>query len=343
MPYPPKSSNLSVLLAKAETTYGTPVAVTGGADAQLLALSDRHEGLVKRDALYKGDSGPAPGNTGMLPRFKQAGFFDVMSMPFRFKGKGAAYSASIKPAGFVLFQAAGFDLAFSGGAGAEKWTGTPTPDATIPTALTTEYYHFGEKYAGTGALCSLNWEFGNGAPPLFGFDFQWIANGQVVDGAAPAATYPDLTVIEPIAYRATVEIGTFLTGVVRSGGFKANRKLVARPNLNGSSEHMGFYSTSWEPEVTVVVEKTALVASPFHTAAGLDARRLMQDAGQFAMTVGWNQTVQYNRFKQVMAQVQLAGDVQDTHEDGVPTWTIRAVPIPSTPGATFDWMSLVWD
>lgn len=343
MPYLSKLGNLSVFLAKAETTYGTPIALAAAADAQLLALSDRHEGLVKRDALYKGDSGPAPGNMGMLPRFKQAGFFDAMAMPFRFKGKGAAYSAVIKPAGFVLFQAAGFDLAFSGGAGAEKWTATPTPDATIPTSLTTEYYHFGEKYAGAGALGSMDWEFGNGAPPLFTFNLSWIANGKVVDAAAPTtAVYPDLTVIEPIAYGATINIGSFLTGVVRSGSFKSGRKLVARPNLNGSSDHMGFVSTSWEPEVTLVCEKTALVASPFHTAAGLDARRLMEDAGQFAITVGWNQAVQYNRLKQVMSQVQLI-DVQDTQEDGVPTWTIRGQPIASTPGTVYDWMSLVYD
>lgn len=342
MPYLTKLANLSVFLAKAETTYATPVALVAGSDAQLLALSDRHEGLVKRDALYKGESGPAPGNLGMLPRFKQAGFFDTASIPFRFKGKGAAYSTSVKPAGFVHFQAAGLDLAFSGGVGTEKWVATPTPDATIPTSLSTEYYHFGEKYAGTGALCSLGWEFGNGAPPLFTFDYQWIANGQVVDGAAPSATYPDLAVIEPIAYRADVRIGTFLTGVVRSGSFKANRKLVARPNLNGTSEHMGFVSTGWEPELTLVVEKTALVASPFHTAAGLDARRLMQDAGQFFVRVSWNPTVQYNRLSHDMNQVQLV-DVQDSHEDGVPTWTIRGVPVASTPGTVYDWMSLAWD
>lgn len=342
MPYPTKLANLSVFLAKAETTYASPVALVASADAQLLALSDRHEGLVKRDALYKGDSGPAPGNTGMLPRFKQAGFFDTATIPFRFKGKGAAYSASVKPAGFVHFQAAGLDLAFSGGAGAEKWTATPTPDATIPTALSTEYYHFGEKYAGTGALCSFGWEFGSGAPPLFTFDYQWIANGKIVDAAAPAATYPDLTVIEPIAYQGTITLGSFSAGIVRSGSFKANRKLVARPNLNAQSDHMGFVSTGWEPELTLVVEKTALVATPFHTSAGLDARRLMEDAGQFSVIVGWNQGTQYNRLKQTMAQCQLSG-IDDTHEDGVPTWTIRMVPLPSTPGATFDWLSLVWD
>lgn len=342
MPYPAKTSNVSCLLMKVESTYGTFTAPAAATDAMLLALSDRYPGLIKKDWLYDGSSGPAPGHTAGLNRYAKVGPFFTGDFTMRAKGYGAAYSASNKPNIHVMLQISGMDATGSFVASSEKWTYSITPDTTTPSSGSMEYYHQGQKYAGTGALASMSYEVKQGGPPLFKFATKAIQNSDVIDASAPTPTYPTNSVLEPVAFGSAFTIGSFLTAVVRSASFDGGRNLdTARPNLNGSTAHMGWVSTEWKPKYTVTIERSAFVGSPFHTSSGIDYYKLAEAATQIGIIqqVG---TAQYNRMKHNMPQSILV-DVNEDTDGGVATVTLTFEPVSTTPGITYDWMTLVFD
>lgn len=342
MPYPSKYGSTAVFLAKEESTYATAVAVAAATDAHLLAISDRYQSAITKDWMYKGDLGPAAGNFGSLPKIAKAGAFYKVSVPARLKGAGAAYAAGVKNSHHPLLKACGLDATGSFGGGSEKWTFAPTADGTAPTSLTCEYYHGLQKYAGVGALGTLSYEGGGGPPPIFTFDFSMIANGDVTEAALPSATYPALTVFEPGSYLATITIGSFLTAAVRNVKFVANRKIdTTRPNMNGASSHLGFVAGGWDPMVTVTLERTVFQTTPFHNSSGLDAYKLSEAATQIG-TIFQFGSAQYNRMKHNMAQSQLF-DVRETSDGALKLWELDFVPISTTPGSTYDFLSLVFD
>jgi hypothetical protein len=342
MPFPAKTSNVSCLLMKTESTYGTFATPAAATDAQLLALSDRYPGLVKKSYLYGGESGPAPGNTAGLPRYGKVGPYFEAEFPMRAKGFGAAYSASNKPNIHSMLLISGMDGTGSFVAASEKYTYTITSDASVASSGSYEYYHQGQKYAAAGVLASMSYEIRAGGPPLFKFATKGIQNSDVVDTSIVSPTYPTLSVLEPVSFGGTFTIGAFLVAVVRSANFEGGRSLdTARPNLNGASAHMGFVSTEWKPKFTVSLERTSFVGSPYHTTAGIDYYKLAEAATQISCLLQVGST-QYNRFKHTFAQSQLA-DVSEGNDGGVATVDLTFEPVSTTPGITYDWSSFLFD
>lgn len=341
MPFPAKTKNVSALAMKTEATYGTYTAPSFATDAILLALSDRYTGLVKKSWMYDGKIGPAPGHLGQLPRNTKVGAQLEADFPMRMKGFGAAYSAANRPNVHVPFVISGMDGTFSGSVGTEKWTYTITDDASLESSASFDYQNGGQIYKGAGALANLSYEARGGGPPLFKFAVKAIQASDVVDGALSAATYPNLSVMEPNAFGGVFTLGAYLTAAVRSCSFESGRGLdTVRPNLNGASSHLGWLATEWNPRLTVTIERTAFVGSPFHTASGIDYYKLAEAATQVVGLIQFG-TVQYNRMKHNLPLMQLA-DASEGNDGGVATVDLMWEPVSSAPN-NYDFMNFVFD
>lgn len=336
MPAPAKLMNLSALLLKAEATYGTAVAVTSTADGHLLALSDRHAGILTLDYLYDGRLGPSPGNLGDLRRVPQAGRAITGDIPMRFRGAGTTYAATVLPSLHTPWKIAGFDSTLSGG----FYTYTPTADSLTYSSGTAEYYKRGEKWTSRGTLASWGFQFDGAAPPIHTFGVRGIADTAIADASMVAPTYPNASVVEPLAAGVTCTIGSWTAIGLKSGSFAMNRTMEARVGLEATDAHLGFAPTGYDPELRLVVETSALVGPPYHTVAGLDPYTLRSSANNFAvvLTVGG---ASFNRFRLNLAQAQLV-DAVPGNEGAVATTELVIKPYSSTPVAN-DICSIVCD
>lgn len=316
MGYPAKLMNLSALLAKVESTYGTAVAVTATADGQLLALSDRFPGSLQLAYVFDGEVGAAPGNLGMLKRVGALGRTITGQIPMRAKGAETTYAATVLPNIHTMLKISGFDATLSGG----FYTYTPTADSVTYSSATMEYYKRGEKWTSRGTLA--NWAFSadNPGAPIHTFDVRGIADTAIADAAMVAPTYPTLTTAEPLAAGLTCSIGSFVAPVVRSCSFTMNRNYDnPRVNLTAADVHEGFVPNGYDPELRLVVESTALT---YPTASGgFDPykMRLNAEAVAVSVTIG---SVSFNKYTVALAQAQL---VEFSPQNDGPVATIELV------------------
>lgn len=341
MPFPAKTGNTHLLIAKPESTYGTFTAPSASTDVKELALSDRHTSLVQKGHWYDGMVGPSPGNTGFLPRIPKLGAFLDGTFPMRFKGFGAAYSASNKPNVHDMLLFCGYAATGSFTGGSEKWTYDPSTDVAVHSSGSYRYYHGGQIYEGAGLLGIMSYESQLGAPPLFTFVTKAIQNADVTDGAPPAATYTHLAVVPFSSAGATITLGSFLTAAVRKVRYESGRNLeTMRPNLNGTSVLLGWVSTERNPRLTVTIERTTFVGSPFHTSSGIDYYKLAEAATQVTGLIQFG-SVQYNRLKHNLLRMQLA-DVAEGNDGGVKTVDLTFEPKALDP-VSYDWENFVAD
>ena len=124
MPALAKNINILGALAKIETTYGTAVALATTSDGLQLSYPDRNAGApLTLNYAFDGAVGVNPGSLSNLPLVAPGGKSFTGQLPIRFKGAGAAYSASVTPsAAHLLLQIAGFDAAVTTTTTVEKWT-----------------------------------------------------------------------------------------------------------------------------------------------------------------------------------------------------------------------------
>jgi len=319
--------NLSALLLKAEATYGTAIAVTATADGHLLALSDRHPGILSLEYAYDGRLGPSPGNLGDLRRVPQVGRTISGDVPMRFRGAGTTYATTVLPNLHTPWRIAGFDSTLSGG----FYTYTPTADSLTYTSGTAEYYKRGEKWTSVGTLASWGFRFDSAAPPIHTFGVKGIASVAIADSAVVAPTYPNLTVVQPVAAGVVCTIGSWTSVAIKAASFVMNRSFEARMGLEAADGHLGFVPTGYDPEFRITVDSTALVGTPFHTAGGFDPYQLRSTANNFAvaLTVG---STSFNKYTLNLAQAQLV-DVVMGNEGGTATTELVIKPYASTPVA----------
>lgn len=334
--YPAKLMNLQALLAKVEATYGVAVAVAATADGQLLAISDRYPGLASLRYSDNGDMGPSPGNLGGLRRVGSVGRSIVLPVTMRFKGGGTTYATTVTPNIDTFLQIGGLTPTLAGGA----YTYVPTVDGITYKSATAEYYKRAEKWTARGMLGNIKLTVDGPKAPLWLFDTVAICDTTISDSSIAAPTYPNGSVQEPVAQGCTFTMGSFVTPELKSLEFDFGRSIDnPRWDLTQAQGLAGFTPGGYSPTLKVKIASTALVASPFHTSAGLDAYRLQEAANNFGaaliMTGG-----SYNGFNLSMPQVQVS-DVQADNENGEATWTITMVPYNSTPVVQTDIFSIV--
>lgn len=300
------------LLLKAEASYNAGGTVTGTADGFLMCeptvptLTPLHDGARR---------GTPPGMGGNLRRVAPSAFEIAFQLMHEAKGAAAAYSASVFPSVHRALLGAGFDGAVTTTASSEKWDYTPTPLSGTPTSLLGELYARAEKYPFTGAYLNLErlaWD--DLGIPLFTFGVRGLL-GTIADAAIPTVTYPTLTTEPPRAVNIGFTLGSWTTtAVVRSGSLQMQREIMPRANQNGATGHAGFSPGRRNPVFECLVEAPALVATPFHTSAGIDPYQFFSNATEVAAQVSFGST-QYNRLKVILGRVQMSQPVQ-LEEDG---------------------------
>lgn len=303
MPAAAKLINVLGALAKIQTASGTAATLSTTADGLLLQYPDRNVGApLTLNYSFDGQVGVYPGNLGSLPLSPPGGKSFTWEAPVRFKGKGAAYATTTTAAdAHLLLQIAGFTGSF----GASAWTYTPTPATTAPKYATMACYARGELWP--LKECIANWSFtaSDPAPPTHTFSISGIANGDVTDVTLPSITYNDTTVLPPVASGMSITIGSFTTNaVVYSVNFALNRTIEPRVALTSGTGHEGFIPGGINPQITVQVEATAFVGSPYHTSAGLDPIKLKEAGTAIAFSYQCGST-QYNRWKVSSTAAQL--------------------------------------
>lgn len=303
MPYPAKLMNLTALLAKTEATYGTAVAVTATADGQLLALSDRYNGVLSLNYQTDGDVGPSVGNLGPIKRVANVGRTISGQIPMRAKGGGTTYAATVTPNIHTMLKISGFDATLSSG----TYTYTPSVDGVTYSSATMEFYKRGEKWTGRGALANWSWSTDGNKIPIHLFDVRAIADTAIADAAIVAPTYPTLSTVEPIAAGVVVNIGTFVAPVVRSVSFNMNRNIdTTRGDITAADGHQGFVPNGYQPEMKIVLESTALTYPT--SSSGFDPYKQILNGEALAVSAqfGTVGSSTYNNWKVNLPQAQLA-------------------------------------
>lgn len=342
MPALAKPINIIGALAKIESTYGTAVALSTTSDGFLLSYPSRDGAPVSVDYAFDGTVGVNPGNLSDLPLSPPGGKSYSIDLPVRFKGAGAAYSASVvPPQAHLALQICGFDAAVTTTTTVEKWTYTPQVVTSAYKGATFGLYTRGELWAMKGGVADWSFTFDNPGPPTHTFALKAIANGDVTDVTCPSITYSANSVDPPNANGITAVIGSFTTNaVVYSGSFRLGRTIEPRVALTSGTGHEGFVPGGYKPELTLQVEDTAFVGSPYHTSAGLDPIKLREAATKITVSVQFGST-QYNRWKLTLSNAQLF-NVQPAANGRAACWDLTFKPSASTPIALDD-LSVVFD
>jgi hypothetical protein len=337
MPALAKAINILGALAKIETTYGTAVALATTSDGLLLSYADRNFGApLNIDYAFDGSVGVNPGSLSDLPLSAPGGKSFSGDLPLRFKGSGAAYSASVKPAAAdIALRICGLSATLSTTTGAESYTYAPQSPTAAYESATMDLYARGEKWPIKGVIADLSMAFDSPAPPIITLAVRGFSNGNVVDAVLPNITYPHLSVDPPNANGITLVIGSFTTNAVAySGSFRLQRVIEPRVALTSGTGHEGFVPGGYKPELTVQVEDTAFVGSPFHTSAGLDPILLKEAATKITVSLQFGST-QYNRHKITLSNAQLF-NVQPSSNGRAATWDLTFKPSASSPIALDD-------
>lgn len=330
MPAPAKTVEVGGLLLKVETTYGVDAVPVAGSDGVQMHLTDRFALGAPARLAYRGDgsAGLNPGNIGPRRRQAKSGRSLTMPIPHQFKGPGVAYSASVFPSFHTLLRGAGFSAAVTTTSGSEKWTYTPNVPGTFD-GLSGIAYARRESWSFVGGL--LNWNFSADGPvaPTHTFDLQAIG-ALPTDASLPNITYPALTVEPPIASAITFNLGAYVAAEVLRFSFNLGRNLTTeRVNLTAAAAHQGFYPAGFEPVLSVTLEQSAFVGSPFHTSGGFNPYALEEAATAFASTLKIG-TVQYNNWSLVFPQVQVRS-ATPSNNNGIATVDLELVPYSTTP------------
>lgn len=340
MPVPAKLVTLLGLLGKEEATYGTAIALTTTSDGLLMQFTDRNVGApASIEYAYDGDLGPSVASGATTKRAAPAGRSFRASIPFRAKGYGSAYSAANVPNLHKIIKASGFDAALTSTTSSEKYTYTPTAEGTGYTSLTLNAYARGELWAASGCVGNLSINFDNQAPPVWTFDCRGIASVPT-DAGVPTITYPSFNTIPPLASSATVVIGSFTTNAIVLGGSFTFNRGIDNPRVPISGTHLGFVPSGRGPRMTLTVEQTAFVGSPYHTSAGLDPTLLREAATSIAVSIAFGST-QYNRYTIALPTAQLV-NVTPANNGPVATVTLEFAGHGSTP-TTNDDCSITFD
>lgn len=327
MPKPAILNQVAAYLAKIETTYGTAETLAGASDAMYPYLGD---GLpappAPLDYLFDGNLGRDPRTLFPTLRVSPNGRGYKMSFPCLFKGAGTSYLAGTKPPKEVdlMLRACGFASAFA----SATHTYSPVAAGTGYESVTFGAYLQGKAHIITGALGSWSFDFNDLGAPKHTFELQGIGTLPAT-ASLPSATYDYTSVLPPVAAGAVVTMGDWITPDVKGGSFAQNRNLgAARARITAAAGHLGHVPGGMEPELTLMVEQTALASSPFHTSGGLDPDRLREAATAIPVSLKFG-TATNNNWIVNLASAQCVG-VTPANDDNVAMWELKFRPTSAT-------------
>lgn len=342
MPAPAKLLHVIGLLAKPESVYGTPVALSTTADGVQLQYKDRGVAApMSIDYAFDGNLGPNVSNLGQTLRVSPAGRSVKGDLPFRSRPGGAAYSPTVVPSLHNIIKAAGFDATLTTTAGSEKWAYTPSAPGVVGTSLTLGLYTRGELWSAAGVIGNLKMDAPDPAPPIWTFGAMGIIASLPTDASAPAITYPLQSVQPTLASSIVLTLGNLsANAVVMNSAFDLGLKTTARVAQSGGAAHLGFIIDDRAPQITVELEATALTTTPFTSASAFDPYNLRDTATQFACSLVFGST-QYFRQKINLPQAQVI-NVEPSNNGSIATVKLTIAGAPSSASAADD-VNIVFD
>jgi hypothetical protein len=319
-------------LSKEEVTYGTAVTLSTSADGVLTYLADGDpEPPAQLEYVFDGNVGRAPGTLAPALRAAPNGRFRQSVFRTLFRGRGGAYSATDTPPLEMhrWLKAAGFNAAFSASP-TPQYTYTPTAAGNTFTSLTHREYLQGSIYEQAGVIASWSFTADGLGVPIHEFTWSGVAT-LPTDDTLPTITYPTASVLPPVAAAVVENIGSWTAATIKAVRYNSNRA-IQNPRIaqNLAGGHAGFTPGAMDPELVLVVERTA--RSTYNAES-------LRDLGTVAAVDVQFGTVQYNRWKLLFAQAQLT-NVVPQNEGPVATMELTFRPHPSTP-ALNDFMSVL--
>lgn len=314
MPVPALLNQVAGYMAKVEAAYGTAEVLTNSTDGIFPYIG---EGLppapTALEYLFDGSIGRDISTLFPAKSVSPNGRGGKAEFPVLFKGSGVTYTSLILPPREVdlMLQAAGFDRTFS----TATHVYTPTAAGTGYKSITFGHYAQGKAHLVAGALADWSFDFNDLGVPTHSFAMQGIGSVPTTL-ALPVISYEYGSIIPPVAAAAVVTIGTWVAPIVKGGSFKLNRNLGnARARITEAGGHLGFVPGAMKPELTLMVEQTALVASPFHTVGGISPDSLREAATPITVSARFGST-SFNRFTVTLNNAQLV-DVKPAADDAV--------------------------
>lgn len=316
-------------LGKIESTYGTAETLSTSADGLLPYIpDDGPEAPTPVEYVNDGNIGRRPGS-GPAPaqRMPPAGRFAAFPFTTMFRGNSDEYTALKPPPNevHVPLQAAGFTAAFD----TDNWRYTLTPLGNTFKGATIRRYAHGKLWNTAGTLFDWSYEANGLGAPIHTFNGRGKMTAVPADGSLPSITLPYETVFPSLAQAVVANIGDFgfagtSDAALRSVSFALNRSIDnPRVDQTLAGGHAGFMAGYCRPTWTVVMERTAAVLTPFHTANGIDAEALREAAASVALDFKFG-TVATEQWTHGSEQVQLAS-VQSTQEAGIALVTLEFV------------------
>lgn len=316
-------------LGKIENTYGTAATLSTTTDGLMPYIpDDGPEAPTPVNYVFDGNIGRRPGS-GPAPaqRMPPAGRFAEFPFPCLFRGNGDEYTALKLPPTEVdvMLQAAGFTRALN----TDEWRYTLTPLGNTFKGATIRRYAHGRTWETSGTLFDWTYEASGLGAPIHTFNGRGKMANVPVDGALPSITLPTETVFPALAQAVVANLGDFAFGgtsdaALRSTSFALNRS-VDNPRLDQTLEggHAGFMAGYCTPTWTVVMERTAQVLTPFHTANGIDAEALREAATTVPLAFRYGTTAA-ERWTIGAESAQLA-NVTPSSENGIALVTLEFV------------------
>lgn len=310
---------------------------------------------INVDPQYQFDgtrAGTSAGSSMQLRDSKQGRFIDV-SLSHRVRCPNIAYAAAVYPTVDRLLRAHGMTRTLNTSAGVEKITYAPFTDGTWE-SLTGELYEGKEKYVYQGGYV-YKWVHTADAQgtPVWQFSLKAPLAARAVDAALPAiSAYPYAGVGSPKA------AGSILTIAPQFGGGgtfqgKVHRSVVtsertiddmmsqALATTASASGHAGFQLGRYTQTMEVAVEATAIPGS-YSTASTLDPERLMEEAFPLVITVGFQQAVQYNRYKFLAPSTAQITEAKKDKAGSIRLWNLT-IACPPSSDVVDDGLSVVFD
>lgn len=340
----PKNANKHAVLAKIESGgYGL-----GPAPGNSDGFHVHEEPAV--DYAYQFDGardGRAAGTGGGQRRDQKAGLKGSTSLVHRVRPAGVAYAAAVRPTVDAFLRAHGMLATLDTSVGAEKITYQCVTDGTWESLALEEYYS-GWQHRLLGAYVR-KWSHvarGTGIP-TWSFDVEGIGV-LPVESAFPAVVYPNLGTQPPRAAASILTLqasgGVAFQGKVRESTVTSERELSERTSqAEAAGAHAGFQLGGYTQTAEVLVEATALPASPYSTATQLDPYRAADEGTLIQFVLGINRSVQYKRYE--IAVPNYSAQIMECRPDkdgAIRLWQLTVALNPSTETAD-DGVAAVFD
>lgn len=327
MAVPVLLNQVAAYMAKVEAAYGTAETLTAADDGVYPYIGD---GLpdppTELEYLFDGNIGNDVRT--LFPTLRTAPNGRGRSQQFKvfFKGPADTYTALIKPPREVdlFLQASGFTPTFS----VDEWSYAPTAAGNTYKSLTLGTYAQGKAHVMAGVVGDWGFTFDDLGVAVHTFDFKGIG-ALPTTLTMPTVTYQNTDVIPPVSAGVVVTIGDWVAPIVKGGSFKSGRNVGnPRARITAAGGHLGFVPGRMMPELSLMVEQTALVSSPFHTTGGLAPDALREAATAIDITLQFG-TVSGNRWKVTLTGAQLAS-IKPANDDAVAMWDLTFKPTGST-------------